>query len=190
MQIHHAAIAAVALAVTSTATQAIIHEFNFALSGLQAVPSNDSVAVGSAQLLYDTETLTFDLDLMVYGIELSDLASEGPNGTPVHIHSAPAGVNGEMVIDLGFLGEFVNDGLGIRLTLDDAPFGGSFGSLESDPCLNQADLFAGNLYINICTESFTGGEIRGQVTPAPGALMLLAMATLFGYRGRSRRIMA
>ena len=184
LKICQAALAAGALAASTATTHAVIIEFNFALSGLQEVPANTSDATGSAQLLYNTETLTFDLDLMVYGIELEDLQGVGPNDSPIDICSAPAGFNGSVVIDLGVLGEFVEDGLGIRMTLDDAPFGGTFGSLESDPCLNQADLFAGLLYVNIHTESFSDGEIRGQVVPQPGALALLAAASLVCARRR------
>jgi hypothetical protein len=42
----------------------------------------------------------------------------------------------------------------------------------SDP--QESDLLAGLWYINIHTTTFPGGEIRGQVVPEPGSLLLLA----------------
>ncbi len=38
----------------------------------------------------------------------------------------------------------------------------------------ETDLLAGLWYINIHSTAFTGGEIRGQVVPEPGSLLLLA----------------
>jgi hypothetical protein len=40
--------------------------------------------------------------------------------------------------------------------------------------LQEADLLAGLWYVNIHTDLFPGGEIRGQVVPEPGGLLLLA----------------
>lgn len=160
--------------------------FNFNLDGSQEVPPTGSDAVGSAQLIYDDASKTFDLDLVVFGIALGDLMDVGPNDTPVHLHMAPPGENGPIVIDVGFFAEFFADGQGIRLQIQDAPFGGQQGNLFSDPQENEAALFAGNLYLNIHTISFPGGEIRGQVIPGPAVLASLMGAGVF-LRRRSRR---
>jgi hypothetical protein len=161
------------VAIAAGAAVANAQEFNFPLGGDQAVPANTSNATGAAQLLYDAGSETFDLDLMVFGIGLGDLRGAGPNNTPVHIHNAPRGVNGGIVIDIGNLGSFVQDGLGIRLQLDDVPIG----SFESE-------LFAGNLYVNIHTNQFPGGQIRGQIVPAPGALAMLGLGLIAARRRR------
>jgi hypothetical protein len=175
------------LALADFASAGII-ELNFNLSGDQEVPPNNSTAVGSAQLLYDPSDQTFDLDLMVFGIALSELHGVGPNNSPVHIHMAPAGANGSIVIDLDFFGNFVADGLGIRMQITNALFGGAQGGLTSDPMANQAALFAGNLYLNIHTMNFNGGEIRGQIpVPGAGSLSLLGVAGMLGCRRRNRR---
>jgi len=164
---------AVAAVIAASGGVASAQEFNFPLGPDQAVPSNSTNAWGAAQLLYDNGADTFDLDLMVFGIELGDLQGAGPNNTPVHIHNAPRGSNGPIAIDIGNLGSFVQDGLGIRLQLDDVPIGNF-----------EGELFAGNLYVNIHTASFPGGQIRGQIVPAPGALALLGVAGVFATRRR------
>lgn len=148
-------------------------EFNFVLDGSQAVPPNNSNASGAAQLLYDAGTQRFDLDLQVFGIGIGDLMNVGPNSTPVHIHLAPAGQNGGIVVDLGFLASFTPNGQGIRLQIQDELFGGQQGNLFSDPAENQAALFAGDLYVNIHTQAFPGGQIRGQIVPEPSTALLL-----------------
>lgn len=164
-------------------------EFNFTLTGDQEVPPNDSDAVGAGQLLYDPGTMTFDLDIMVFGIGLGDLLGVGPNETPIHIHFAPPGSNGPIVIDLGLFDEFEDDGLGIRYFAQDIGIGGLEGDEFSADELQDA-LFGGELYVNIHTETFPAGEIRGQIPaiPTPGAVALLGAGLLVGVRpGRRSR---
>jgi len=184
-----AALAAACVALLAAASaRADIIEVNFALTPQQEVPANNSNAAGAAQLLYDTVTQTYDLDLVVFGIELADLMGVGPNASPLHIHLASPGVNGPIVIDVGFVGTFFNDGLGIRMIVNDAPFGGVQGGINSNTAANEAAFFAGNLYLNVHTTSFPGGQIRGQIVPvpAPGALTLLGIAGLLSVRRRRR----
>jgi len=169
--------------LASTASGDII-EFNFFLSGDQEVPPADTDATGAGTFLYDTDTQTFDIQLQVFGIGLDDLMGVGPNETPVHIHLAPAGANGPIVIDLGFVGEFEEDNLGIEYFETDVPIGGEFGDVMSDPDENEMALFNENLYVNIHTMDFPAGELRGQIIPAPGALALIGLGGLAMTRRR------
>jgi uncharacterized protein (TIGR03382 family) len=46
-------------------------------------------------------------------------------------------------------------------------------------------LLAGNVYVNIHSQAFPGGEIRGNLIPTPGAVALVGLAGL--AMGRRRR---
>lgn len=159
-------IAALAVASTAAVAQADLLPFNFAITPQQEVPPNNTNAAGAAQLLYDTVAQTFNLDVMVFGIAIPDI-------TGWHIHNAPAGSNGPIVINIQPLGNWQVDGQGIRLQLANVPIGAQ-----------EANLFAHNLYFNLHTTSHPGGQIRGQIIPAPAGLGLLAMAGIAGFRRR------
>lgn len=171
-------VATIALAASANAA---ILSANFGLSGAQEVPANGSSELGIGAIDYDTTTNTFDMTLFVVGIPLSELRPTGPNATPVHIHLAPAGANGPIVIDLGFLASFQQDGLGISLTAMGVTAGGTYGGVISDPATVIQAFIDGNLYVNIHTESFPGGEIRGQIPRLP--IPTPATATLMGIAG-------
>lgn len=68
--------------------------------------------------------------------------------TMAHLHMAPAGEDGPVVVDLG---DFLD---GNTLT-------GSFDPTEVEGLLQ--DMLGGNIYINVHTEDFPAGELRGQV---------------------------
>jgi Cu/Zn superoxide dismutase len=65
-----------------------------------------------------------------------------------HLHNAPAGVDGPVVVDLG-------DGI------DGNVISGSFDPTQFDNLLEQMN--AGEIYINVHTAQFPAGEIRGQL---------------------------
>lgn len=175
-----------ALAATSTNAQMIVR--NFPLSGAQEVPPNASTATGFARLTVDVATGLYELDLFVTGIALADLRGAGPNASPLHFHNAPVGVNGGIVVDAGFhAGGFVAEPGGIRATVHHQLFGGMQGGLNGPPvATNIANLLAGALYLNVHTNAFPGGEIRGQAVPAPSAAVLLAIGGVVAARRRRR----
>jgi fibronectin-binding autotransporter adhesin len=158
-----AAAAVVAMACAAASAQ----PFNFVVEPQQEVPPNNSNAAGAAQLLYNDAANTFNLDVQVFGITV-------PTITGFHIHNAPVGTNGPIVIDLGQLGgTWVPSGQGIRLTMNNV----SIGNFEPQ-------LFSGNLYFNLHTQAFPGGQIRGQVIPEPGSMALVGLAGAVALRRR------
>ncbi len=170
-----------ALAIGASSASAGILTANFMLTGDQEPVPTGSSAIGIAQIDYDTTDDTFDISVYVVGIPLANLRPAGPNGTPIHIHLAPPGSNGGIVIDLGFLGSFAQSGLGIELNLTNVAAGGTFGGVSSDPATVQQAFIDGNLYVNIHTNAFPGGEIRGNIPPIP--IPTPASAALIGVAG-------
>jgi hypothetical protein len=113
------------------------------LSGANQVPANASTAVGKFEGIFDPWSR-----VIAFRVEFSGLTA---NATAAHFHSAPAGTNGSVVLDL------VGQGF---------PVGAKSGELVKVLTLTDAqavDLMTGNLYINIHNASFPGGEIRGQI---------------------------
>ena len=131
-----AALAAVALAgFVGTATAA---DVKVSLSGSQEVPPVTTSATG-------TGTITVGDDKSVSG----SVKTSGIAGTAAHIHMAPAGQNGPVIIPLTKSGDDTwSVPAGAKLT--DA----------------QYDAFkAGNLYVNVHSAAHQGGEIRDQLKP-------------------------
>ncbi len=156
------------VAAATPATAALI-TLTAHLDGGQEVPATASNAVGDAVMSYDTATHLFDLALVGNGIALADL-------TGAHIHQAPPGVNGPVVVDLGAASFFGGMGVFGR-AVNGAPF----------PAASEAALLGGDTYINLHTTPFPAGEIRGQFIPAvpePTALLLVATAAAWLRRGR------
>ncbi|TWU66199.1 CHRD domain-containing protein [Crateriforma conspicua] len=121
------------------------------LSGDAEVPSVATAATGTAAIQYDPNAGTFDLDVIVRGIELNDDTSL-PELTGAHLHVAAAEANGPVIVNLG-VENFVQDGNSIRLRLHDVEL----------PESNFADFAAGGTYINLHSTTNPGGELRGQV---------------------------
>ena len=137
--------------------------FEANLDGMQQVPPNESLGFGSVLLSYDDTTNILEIVSGFYDSLLSDVIA-------AHIHQAPSGVNGPIIIPLMHTG-----GPSGELS------GG--GELVGD---QRTALFNHGLYINVHSVDFPGGEIRGKITlvPAPGALTLLVVAGFIGKRRR------
>lgn len=120
--------------------------FTALLTGGQEVPENDSNAFGVAFLTFNEKT-----EELCYSITFTDEKLVGTE-TAAHFH-APA-VPGE------------NAPVVFTITPDVSPLGspknGCVGPLSND---QRKQLRKGLFYINIHSETFPGGEIRGQVIP-------------------------
>lgn len=129
-----------AFALLASATVAQQVELVASLSGSQSVPPNASAGHGWAMVRVDTATN--DVEVFVVHADLTTPP------TMAHLHVAPAGSNGGVMIGLAAAGP--------------KAFQGSATVTNTDV---QTILAAGT-YVNIHTPSFPGGELRGQVVPA------------------------
>ena len=156
--------------------------FTATLNGAQANAGTGtgSPATGAAILnLNDAgDTLTYSITLV--GLDLDGTQTpmdSGDNVTAMHFHFAPPGTNGGVVFGLISPNHDVDD-----LVIDPGAgtLVGAWENTDVNPLSAQlANLNAGNLYLNVHTTTFPGGEIRGQVlqaVPEPTTLALLGLA--------------
>ena len=131
--------AAIALAVSGAYSAAAFGaNVVVTLGGDQEVPAVTSAAKGSG-------TVTIGDDMSVKG----KVTTSGINGTAAHIHMAPAGKNGGVIVPM------VKDG--------DNGWTFAAGAKLND---DQMKAFkAGELYVNVHSAANPGGEIRGQLKP-------------------------
>jgi hypothetical protein len=127
-------------------------------TGSQEVPANDSRAQGQAVFQLSADGTELSYRLIVANIQ---------NVTQAHIHLAPAGANGPVVVWLypaappaqlipgrfqGVLGEGV---------ITAANFVGQLAGADMAALIGH--LLAGNAYVNVHTTQFPPGEVRGQI---------------------------
>lgn len=108
------------------------------LSGAQEVPPNQSTATGKSMIVIGADmSVTGSVDVM------------GMTPTAAHIHEAPPGANGPVIVPFAKTGaNSFAPAAGARLT--DAQY---------------ASYKAGKLYINVHSAQFPNGEIRLQLMP-------------------------
>ena len=120
-------------------------DFTFlaSMSGSEEVPEVTTDGLGLAAIHWTRGTLTVSINAQFTGLSSSIIG--------VHIHEAPSGENGPVVVDLGpyLSGNTLNGTFDI-----------DFGVLTA--------IREGNAYINVHTENHPAGEIRGQLTELPG----------------------
>ncbi|MBK8979984.1 MAG: CHRD domain-containing protein [Planctomycetes bacterium] len=110
------------------------------LDGQQTAPPTGSSATGTfVGFLHQPDAV------LVYEMQVSGLS-----GNVAHLHRGAPGQSGGVVVPL--------NGSGTRWC-------GVSGRIAAS---DLADLLAGNLYVNVHTSSFPGGEIRGQVVADEG----------------------
>ncbi|MES2521873.1 MAG: CHRD domain-containing protein [Gemmatimonadota bacterium] len=144
-------------AASASASARPSDHFHAAASSREEVPTNDSRARGNATFTLSEDGTTLTYKLITAGLE---------NVTQAHIHIAPEGVNGPVVVFLfGFVaGGVTQNGVLAEGTITQAQliarpaigFGGTMAELV-------ARIRSGNAYVNLHTVRLPGGEIRGQV---------------------------
>jgi CHRD domain-containing protein len=150
----------------STAADFVVHA-----RGGDEVPPRATKAQGQAVLELSDDGQSLHLRLIVANID---------NVVAAHLHKAPAGTNGGIVVNL-FLGGVPGSGpvSGI-LVEDDIQASDLVGDLAGQPLETLlSEITAGNIYLNVHTNDgvdpantgpgdFPGGEIRGQVRAVEG----------------------
>ena len=164
------AFAAVAALPLQAGAAIVTHSFN--LNGAEEVPPNASLAAGSAEVTIDDVLGTFTFFAVVFNLD----------GTPsaAHLHPGGVGVVGAPVYDLvaeADTGELVTIGT-IEVPSSLALAGVSkpievilAAAINSSPFL---------FYMNIHTDVFPGGEVRGQLAPIPVPAALWLLSTALG----------
>ena len=120
-----------------TAGSALADEHKITLSSGQEVPPVTSSATGMA-----TVNVGADMSVSV------NVTTSGIAATASHIHIAPAGQNGPVIVPFTKSGDAWVAAPGAKLT--EAQY---------------AAYKAGNLYVNVHSAANPGGEIRGQIRP-------------------------
>ncbi|MGH8018751.1 MAG: CHRD domain-containing protein, partial [Opitutaceae bacterium] len=146
------AFAATLLIMAAVPSPSAVVRFTAAIDAGQETTTSTSAATGTAELLYDVNTNTFDLALTLNNFANTITAS--------HIHEGAVGVAGGVVTNLGAETAYVRSGNTITATFSNVTHGG-------DP----ATLLRGDAYLNFHTAAFTAGEIRGQLIPEPVKLV-------------------
>lgn len=129
------------------------YSFTTSLKGVNEVPSNESKASGQAIVKISKDETYLEYKLIVANIEDVRMA---------HFHMAPAGTNGGIVTWLFGVANPPIDYNGVLaegiITADDVT-----GGIEGDFQALIDAIRAGNIYVNVHTSAYPGGEIRGQL---------------------------
>lgn len=162
-------LAAVLLAAIALPSSATVWVLTANLTGSQVVPPTTTTAYGQAIMSYDDVSKLFNLAVYEVGLTQSEIL-----GAKIYV-GAP-GTNGPAIYDLD--GGPSWSGSGVVYSRFIA--GGLF------PAANQADLLAGNTYIQITTPGGTK-DIRGQLIPVPEPMTLIGLSTGLGLLLLRRR---
>jgi hypothetical protein len=154
------------LACFGTLAHAETYQYSSALNGFQEVPQTNTFGVGVISLTLD------DSDLTASGTGLVFFLSGEP--TDFHIHNAPYGSSGPVVLPIGPFAFSGND-VSFDITLSTVA---EFNALKA-----VLDAENGNIH----TAAFPSGEIRGQiasVVPEPATLAVVGLGLLGVLRRR------
>ena len=131
------------------------------LGGDQENPPTTHAATATATVTnYSIITRTFDIVVTVSGLPPADV-------TGFHIHQAPVGVNGPIIVDFTGVAPLVPLGTGFTFTATGLTL----------PGVNEAAFLGGGTYVNIHTAAFPGGAIRGQLFSAANVNLTSGVTT-------------
>ena len=135
--------AALALVLVASACahhghQHMRHDARQSLSGANEVPPNTSTATGIGSIRISRD-----------GSVTGNITVSGMTATAAHIHEALPGTNGPVIVPLA--------------KTADNTFAPAAGAKLTDA--QYESYLAGNLYINVHSAAYPGGEIRAQLSP-------------------------
>ena len=189
-------LAVVVAAMLPSVASAALLTYTADLSGDQHTPTVMTDATGTATLRVDdvAQTLSFQMDVSgIYLDDLWDTLVAAPVG-PIHLHDGDVGVNGPVVIPFAFdLATYSATASGFSLNVSEYSFADAAATSGTDLGFDEylARLNARGSYINIHTNDFNSGEIRGQLAavPLPASVLMLAggLAAIGGLRRPQRQ---
>ena len=125
--------------------------FEAVLAGSNEVPARNTAANGRAHVVIHGDTVS-------YSVEVDDIT----NLTLAHIHTAAAGSNGPVRVNLYTTGPVITTA--DKMVLAQGSFDSS-GVTGISYAQLLSEIRAGTAYVNVHSQTFPGGEIRGQLRP-------------------------
>lgn len=148
MRVRGAAISLVCVLLSLSASPVLAQTLGAVLTPSQEVPPRAIAGFGNATVTFDAARQNVTVTITVTNL-----------GSPInnfHIHEAPAGVNGSVVVDIIGLGGTFNNGV-------------MSGTFPINAAVAQRMLQnPSNFYVNVHTQQFPSGAIRGQLAYVSG----------------------